>query len=101
MSLPSSAMRPEVIDSKPAIMFRVVVLPEPLGPSRVMNSPARISRSIPSTAGVAAPGKRLVRPSTSMRAPDGASGTGPPEGGGQGEQRGGERDDHRGGGRDR
>src|SRR4051794_1876352 len=36
--------------SKPAIMRRQVVFPEPDGPSRVKNSPRRMSRSTPSTA---------------------------------------------------
>src|ERR1700688_2814913 len=31
--------------SKPAIMLRIVVLPQPLGPSRVRSSPRRIARS--------------------------------------------------------
>src|SRR4051812_45463879 len=36
--------------SKPAIMRRQVVLPEPDGPSSVKNSPRRMSRFTPSTA---------------------------------------------------
>ena len=38
-SLPPSRMRPEVGSSRPAIMRRVVVLPQPDGPSRTKNSP--------------------------------------------------------------
>src|SRR5437879_4630062 len=48
--------------TKPAIMFSVVVLPQPLGPSRVTNSPSATARSIASTA-VDVP-KRLVRPAS-------------------------------------
>src|SRR4051812_41563971 len=49
-SWPRRRMRPEVGSSKPAIMRSVVVLPQPLGPSREKNSPAPISRSIALTA---------------------------------------------------
>src|SRR5919109_4802827 len=38
-SLPPSKMRPEVGSSSPAIMRKVVVLPQPDGPSRTKNSP--------------------------------------------------------------
>jgi hypothetical protein len=48
-------MAPLVGSSKPAIIISVVVLPEPLGPSSVRNSPFAMSRLIPSTA--------LTRPS--------------------------------------
>src|SRR3712207_269321 len=41
---------PEEGNSKPPIMRRVVVLPQPEGPSNVRNSPWRTSREIPSTA---------------------------------------------------
>ena len=37
--LPSMAMSPPVGVSKPAIIIKVVVLPDPLGPSSVRNSP--------------------------------------------------------------
>src|SRR4249920_2718673 len=50
--LPASGTR------KPATIFNVVVLPQPLGPSSVTNSPGATVRSIASTA-VSAP-KRLV-----------------------------------------
>ena len=39
------------IDSSPAIMRKVVVLPQPEGPSSTMNSPCRISRLTESAAG--------------------------------------------------
>ena len=39
MSLPSTRMRPDVGVSKPAIILRIVVLPQPEGPSRETNSP--------------------------------------------------------------
>ena len=39
MSLPSMEMVPDVGSSKPAIMRRVVVLPQPLGPRNETNSP--------------------------------------------------------------
>src|SRR5882724_5388381 len=48
--MPASSTRPSSGRSKPAISRRVVVLPEPEGPSRVKNSPAGISRSTRSTA---------------------------------------------------
>ena len=38
-SSPSSRMRPEVGSSSPAIMRKVVVLPQPDGPSSTKNSP--------------------------------------------------------------
>src|ERR1700745_3504601 len=41
---------PLVGRSKPAIIRSVVVLPHPDGPSRVKNSPAGMSRSMPATA---------------------------------------------------
>ncbi len=43
-------MRPDVGSSKPPIMRRVVVLPQPDGPSSEKNSPSRTSRSMWSTA---------------------------------------------------
>ena len=48
--VPSIAMSPSVGVSKPAIIIRVVVLPEPLGPSSVRNSPERMSSDTPRTA---------------------------------------------------
>src|SRR5262245_59170 len=49
-SSPASSMTPLVGSSKPAIIIRVVVLPEPLGPRNVRNSPRAISTLMPSTA---------------------------------------------------
>src|ERR1700747_3643776 len=49
-STPSSRIRPEVGCSKPAISRRVVVLPQPDGPSREKNSPLATVRSMLSTA---------------------------------------------------
>ncbi len=57
-SSPSSRMRPLVGCSKPAIMRRVVVLPQPDGPTIVKNSPGGMNRSMPSTA-TTPPPKRL------------------------------------------
>ena len=48
--VPSMAMSPAVGVSKPAIIIRVDVLPDPLGPRRVRNSPERMSSDTPSTA---------------------------------------------------
>ena len=47
---PSIAMSPTVGVSKPAIIISVVVLPDPLGPSSVRNSPERMSSETPRTA---------------------------------------------------
>ena len=41
---------PLVGSSSPAIMFNVVVLPHPDGPTKIMNSPSLMSRLIPATA---------------------------------------------------
>ena len=41
-SWPCSRIRPSSGTSKPAIIRRVVVLPQPLGPSSEKNSPSRI-----------------------------------------------------------
>src|SRR6476646_5630856 len=46
MSRVSNRMRPEVGSSIPAIMFMVVDLPQPEGPSSAMNSPSSTVRSI-------------------------------------------------------
>ena len=47
---PSMAMSPPVGFSKPAIIIKVVDLPDPLGPSSVRNSPERMSSETPATA---------------------------------------------------
>src|SRR6202049_4837808 len=64
-----SAMRtsPSVISSRPAIMRSAVVLPQPDGPTRQMNSPSAMSRLSLSTASVPA-AYRLVRLSSTTRA---------------------------------
>ena len=47
---PASRISPAVADSSPAIMRKVVVLPQPEGPSRHTTSPASTARSTASTA---------------------------------------------------
>src|SRR3954463_15564274 len=47
---------PLLTSSSPASIRRVVDLPQPEGPTRTMNSPSPISRLIPGTAGLSAPG---------------------------------------------
>ncbi len=42
MSAPSSRMRPSSTGANPAIIIKVVVLPEPDGPSSEKNSPGRM-----------------------------------------------------------
>ena len=49
-SSPSSRIRPEVGSSRPAIMRKVVVLPQPEGPSMTKNSPSSIVKVEPRTA---------------------------------------------------
>src|SRR5579885_3715626 len=66
ISSPSSRILPSVGVSKPAIMRRMVVLPQPLGPSSVRNSPRSTASVILSTA-VTCP-KRLVTFSNSRNA---------------------------------
>src|SRR5208282_2540598 len=59
---------PSVGNPKPAIIIRVVVLPDPLGPRSVMNSPASIVRHTSFTATILP--KRLSRWSRTTAAPD-------------------------------
>ena len=47
---PPIAMSPPVISSRPAIMRKVVLLPQPEGPTSTMNSLSAMSRSTPRTA---------------------------------------------------
>src|SRR4051794_13234010 len=47
---------PSLTSSRPASMRRVVDLPHPEGPTRTLNSPSLISRSMPGTAGTSDPG---------------------------------------------
>ncbi|MCY1183087.1 hypothetical protein D9M73_236780 [compost metagenome] len=44
MARPANRISPAVGVSKPASIIRLVVLPEPDGPSNVRNSPLRMSR---------------------------------------------------------
>src|SRR5580698_8665224 len=60
-SVPPIRMRPELGISSPAIILRIVVLPQPEGPSSTMNSPSVIARSIRFSASKVA--NRLVTPS--------------------------------------
>src|SRR5580700_1258086 len=60
MSVPSNRICPASGSTKPAIERKVVVLPQPLGPSSDTSSPSPISMLRSSTA-VAAP-NRLVKP---------------------------------------
>src|SRR5262252_1628917 len=57
---PSISMVPAVGSMKPAIMRKVVVLPQPDGPSSETNSPSLSARSSPATAAV--PPKRFSMP---------------------------------------
>ena len=50
MSLSPTWTSPPSGVSKPAMMFKVVVLPQPLGPSRVSSLPLGTSKETPSTA---------------------------------------------------
>ena len=65
--VPSIAMSPALGISNPAIIISVVVLPDPLGPSSVRNSPERISNDTPRTAPT--PSKRFSRPDKKTAAP--------------------------------
>src|SRR3954467_1264558 len=67
MSSPAMRTTPEVGAVKPPMMFNVVVLPHPEGPSRQKNSPSRISRSRGCNATMSA--KVLVTPRSSMALP--------------------------------
>ena len=62
---PSTRMRPESAVSKPAITLSSVVLPEPLGPRMVTNSPADTPRV--TSARAATSPKLLLAPSMSRR----------------------------------
>src|ERR1700691_4698345 len=55
---PSRMILPEVIGSKPAIKWRSVLLPQPDGPTRAMNSPCSTARSNPSIATTDRPFRR-------------------------------------------
>src|SRR5690349_7145029 len=64
-SRPRSRIAPEVGSTQPPIICRVVVSPQPEGPSRETNSPCRTESETPSTA-VTGP-KRRVRPSRTRK----------------------------------
>src|SRR5680860_1462181 len=61
-----TTISPEVADSRPARMRRSVVLPQPLGPTTVKNSPAGMvsARSSTATTVPFLPGKLLLSPRT-------------------------------------
>ena len=65
-SFPSKATVPDETDSSPAIIRSVVVFPHPDGPTRTMNSPSSMARSMPRTAGTSP--KFLVRLRSSIAA---------------------------------
>src|SRR6266542_1219840 len=60
---------PDVTSSSPATIRSSVVLPQPDGPTKIMNSPSLTVRFISSTASVPL-GKRLLTPSNSIEAID-------------------------------
>src|SRR6201989_1193923 len=64
---PPMRASPEVMSSRPAIMFSVVDLPQPDGPTRMTNSPSAISRLKSLTASDPS-GKRLVMCSSTISA---------------------------------
>src|SRR6516162_3066172 len=66
-TLPPMRSSPEVMSSRPAIMLRVVDLPQPEGPTRMTNSPSAMSRLKSSTAREPS-GKRLVMCSSTISA---------------------------------
>src|SRR5215212_6845078 len=72
MSWPPTWTRPLSGISKPAMMRRLVVLPQPDGPSSEKNSPALMSSVTPSTA-TTLPSKVLVTSSSLMVAEDSVS----------------------------
>src|SRR3982074_1580208 len=63
---PPMVRRPAVMDSSPASIRSVVLLPHPDGPTRTTNSPASTVRSTPSTA--------TTPPSYSLRTPSSTTG---------------------------
>ena len=64
---PPISSSPEVMSSRPAIMLRVVDFPHPDGPTRMTNSPSRMSRLKSLTASDPS-GKRLVMCSSTISA---------------------------------
>src|SRR5260370_11624615 len=57
-------MSTEVTSSSPAIMRKVVLLPQPEGPTKTTNSRSAMSRSIPCTAGVRSNVLTMLRSAT-------------------------------------
>src|SRR5690606_1724155 len=81
-SSPPMRISPEVGSTSRLIIFIVVVLPHPDGPTKTTSSPAGMSRVTLSTAGAGCPGYCLVSPRNSMRTPaESRSNTKPPRGG--------------------
>src|ERR1700716_1471878 len=66
-TFPPMRSSPEVMSSRPAIMFSVVDFPQPDGPTRMTNSPSAMSMLNLSTAS-APSGKRLVISSRTISA---------------------------------
>src|SRR6266487_4552895 len=66
-TLPPMRSSPSLMSSSPAIMFSVVDLPHPDGPTRITNSPSPMSRLIESTAS-APSGYRFVTLSRTISA---------------------------------
>src|SRR4051812_27052966 len=64
MSRPPCQTSPEVCDSRPAMIRRSVVLPQPEGPRKQTNSPLRMPRSMPCRA-TKAPNSLRTRRSSS------------------------------------
>src|SRR6266566_10082304 len=62
---PSKRISPSVTSSSPATMLRVVVLPQPEGPSSTVNDPSGTSRSIESTATTGPNSRRRLLSTTS------------------------------------
>ena len=65
-SCPATRMLPASAAMKPARMRSSVVLPQPLGPSRQINSPLAICRS--NSASTCRPAKDLLTPAISIAA---------------------------------
>ena len=70
-SSPSIRISPEVGNSSPAIMRKVVVLPQPEGPSSMKNSPSLIVKVEPCTAVKAPNSLRRLRMTISAKAHSG------------------------------
>src|SRR5215472_17582840 len=51
-TVPPIMISPDVVSSRPAIILRVVLLPQPEGPTSTTNSSSAMSRSMPRTASV-------------------------------------------------